>query len=376
MLNSRSKFPIGLDISDLSLKLIQLNKRGSSTDIQTIGTADIPEGIIVNGDIKNFDEAVKTVSKLLSKPKYGKVSSKSVIACLPETKTFIKLIEIEKGPNAIEKVIQSEIEKHVPFGIKEIYYDWQIINEVGAKQSILVAAVPKIISDQYIKLLNACKLTVEALEIESVSISRALLKEESPEKTPDQTNYGIIDIGAGRTSMILYSKNSILFTVSMPISGRQITEQISKILEIDLEQAEKAKLICGLDDNKAQGVIKKILSDTINDLTSKIQQSIAFYNNHFPDRGDINQILLCGGGSNIKNLDNIIHDAIGIEVQMGNTFTNLKGKQTTKKNFTEIYKLTEDFSDSSKSKSISLTQDVSLSYTTAIGLSLRNILKR
>ena len=301
-----SKYPVGLDISDLSLKLVQLQKRGAKIKIQALGRLDVPEGLIVDGEIKDTEKVVGLVKELVQKPQYGKVSSDMVVACLPETKTFIKLIKVSKTANNLNDTIETEIQKHVPMLIDEIYYDWQIIENKGSDQLILIGASPKKIVNQYTDLLDKAQLSVEALEIESTAISRSVLEEESPKIKPNGNHYAIIDMGAKRTSLVVYAKNTILFTASVPISGEKITSEISTSLEISKEQAEKAKIICGLNDEKTEKIISKILDNTIKDLNDRIKEVLEFSNNHFSQFGPVNKILLGGGGANIKGIADVI----------------------------------------------------------------------
>ncbi|MCK4554356.1 pilus assembly protein PilM [Candidatus Parcubacteria bacterium] len=220
-----------------------------------------------------------------------------------------------------------------------------------------------------------------ALEIEPISLCRSLLNEEIPKfkGQTDNKNYGIIDIGAKRTSMTIYSKNTILFTVSMPISGKDITDSIAKTLDIKTDQAEKAKIICGLDETRAQGIIKNILSEMIEELIKKIKETINFYNDHYSSREPINQILLCGGGANIKNLDKIIGQAIAIEVKPGDALINLTeerekfSKILTEKHSLEINSIKEQKKSKNQPKALSIIQDTSLTFATAIGLALRGV---
>jgi Tfp pilus assembly PilM family ATPase len=142
-ITSSSSYPIGLDISDLSLKLFQLNRSGDKIKIQAVGKYNLPRGLIEDGEIKNKAEVLKAIDQLIDKPKFGKISSKEIIACLPETKTFIKLIEVDITPNDFNETIKTEIEKHIPMSIDEIYYDWQLIKKAGGKQFVLIAAAPK-----------------------------------------------------------------------------------------------------------------------------------------------------------------------------------------------------------------------------------------
>ena len=387
LLNNNSAYPIGLDISDLSIKLVQLNKRHNKIKIQALGKLSLPQGVVAGGEIKNKTELIKAIKKIISSPLYGKVSSEEVVACLPESKTFIKLIEIQKSPNLLADIIGQEIEKHVPMVLNEIYYDWQIIEELADKYFVLIGAAPKNIINQYTEMFDEAKLSPVALEVEPTSICRCLLKEEASSQEPitfgDKTkidaslNYGIIDIGANHTCMIFYSGNAILFTASMPISGEEITAKISQALNLTKEQAEKAKIICGLDENKADGVIKNILADTLKNLIEKIKEAISFYENYFHQRGSLNQILLCGGGANIPNLEKIISKELSIEVKLADALTNLsEAKNKFDEIFTEKHtlslKLAELDSDD-KQKKLSIEQNYSTTFTTAFGLALRGI---
>jgi len=381
LFSQKSTYPIGLDISDLSLKLVQLNKIRDKITIQAMGKISLAPGIIENGEIKNQEEVIKAIQKLIANPKFGKISSEEIIACLPETKTFIKLIEVAKTPNPLSEIIESEIEKHIPMSVNEIFYDWQVVEEHSDRQQILIGAAPQDIVNQYTSLIDEAKLSTVALEIEPISLCRSLLNEEIP-KFKSQTNnknYGIIDIGAKRTSMTVYSKNTILLTVSMPISGKNITDSIAKTLDIKTNQAEKAKIICGLDETRAQGIIKNILSDMIEELIKKIKETINFYNNHYPNRGPISQILLCGGGANIKNLGKIINQAITIEIKPSDCLINLtEAREKFSKILTEKHSLETDFIKKQKkskhpAKALSITQDTSLTFATAIGLALRGV---
>lgn len=385
MILNGSAYPVGLDISDQSIKLIQLDKVRDKIKIQAIGKINLAKNVIENGEILNKSELIKSIKRLLDNPLYGKVSSREIIASLPESKTFVKLIEIEKSPNPLEEVISHEIEKHVPMAINEIYYDWQIIKEDMEKYLVLIGAAPRKIVNDYTDMLDEAKLSPMALEIEPVAICRSLLMEENPKYNTKYTttdakgNFAIIDIGANHTSMTYYSKNTILFTMSIPLSGEQVTKNIAATIEINKEQAEKAKIVCGLDTSKAQGVIKDILANLINDLEKKIKESLVFYKDHYePAHGPLSSILLCGGGANIKNLDKIINESTGIEIKLGDALTNISA---VNEKFTKILSETHILDADSlkkdnteaKEEVISISQDTSLTYATAIGLALRNI---
>ena len=276
---------------------------------------------------------------------------------MPETKAFIKVIEIpivaeEKIPDTINK----EIKNHFPFSPDEVYLDWQKIidyNLSDDKIKILTSIAHKEIVDSYTELLLDSGLKPFALEIESSAICRALLPEEInfEDKQNDlRAGTAIIDIGATRTSLVFYDSGTIQFTTSIPFSGRQITEKIAEKLKFTPKEAETAKIKCGLDDKKCQGILRKILYEDIGEMTTKIKNSLLFYHKHFKENNPIKKIILCGGGANFKNINKIIENELKIKTELANPLINIKAGD------------------------IKLPIEATLGYTTAIGLALRGVL--
>jgi type IV pilus assembly protein PilM len=368
-------FPIGLNITDESIKLIQLTKKKGKPRVLAIAKINLPPAAVVDGEIKQKEILAKALKKAWESSEFGKFTTDEVAVSLPEQKTFIKLIEIEKNPNDIANIIEAEIEKHIPFQIKDIYYDWQIVKKLPDKELILIGAAPKKLVDDYADAIEEAGLSVAAMEIESVSVCRSFFPEKNDKII---NNYALLNIGPTKTSLIIYAQGIIIFTMNMPISGKEITEKISSYLQLNDQLSEKAKSICGLTANKAQGIIKNILIDSIDSLTNKINEAIEFYQNHFPFFGAINKIILCGSEACLKDLDKIIALNTKIPAETGDITANLsscqdklfimfKEKQCQNINLIKNNKTANGDKDASAENTIT--------YATAIGLALREIFR-
>jgi cell division protein FtsA len=62
-------------------------------------------------------------------------------------------------------------------------------------------------------------------------------------------NISFIDMGFNKTSITCYSKNKIIFLNVLPIGGNHITKDISKVLKVNLYEAENLKLFFDKKDN-------------------------------------------------------------------------------------------------------------------------------
>ena len=357
MLLKTQDYPIGLDISDFSIKVVQLSKKKDKIELQSFGKIFLDKNIIENNLIKDMNAFVVKLKELLDNPKFGKISSKKVVICLPESKTFIKLITIPGDQKLNEESIQDEIKKYVPIPVEDTYYDWQVISKNKESKTVLVGVCPKVFVDQYIEALEKAKLSLIAAEIESVAISRALLKNDNTEES--QKNYGILDIGANRSSMFVSSKDSILFNVSIPISGEKITDKIAKELNVTRSKAELAKIICGVDKNKCDGLVWDKISESIKKMLERVGEVIDFHSENFFKYGNIHNIIICGGGANINGLEKEIERFTGIKSYIGDPFNNIDIISATalKKMFDE-YKLSKN--QTSNKKGFSILQNDSL----------------
>lgn len=343
---STTEIAFGLDISEKSLRLIQLARRCRQNKIQFYNEAELPSGCIVDGEIKQADAFLAALEKLIkTKRGHGRLSDE-VISVLPEDQTFMKVIEL---PLIEEKEIPEQIRKilpqHLPLAIDDVYFDWQIAAKDSSTQTVLVGASPKRIVDSYLDILSQARLIPTVLEIEAAAISRLLI-EPSKETKPQI----VIDIGASRTGLFLCENKTVKFTVSLPISGSQITKLIADTLDLDPEKAEQAKIVCGLDPAKGQGALLEIFAGTIDELASHIKQALAFYQDNFPCLQNVEKIILCGGGANFANIASVLNQKLNLAVAISQPWQNISNPDPA-----------------------FFTPGKSQSYVTALGLALRGL---
>lgn len=341
---SKPNKAFGLDISDNSLRLIQLKKSRKGTIVNAWAEVPLKPGWLVNGEVKNAKSLVATIKKFCHKPKNGKLLSREVIACLPETKTFIKLVTISPASREeIPGLLAKQIPEHIPVDPKKIYFDWQIINDRGREMDVLIGVAPKKQVEDYTNILLEAGLFPQALEIEAVAISRAI---NHVKKNGMQA---VLDFGGNRSSLIVRNAKTILFSVSIPFSGASINKVISEKLKLDAQKSEDLKMKCGLDPQKCPENLYSLLDENLKQLTTKIKSSLKFYEDHFPAAQPITKLIICGGGANLASLSEYLKKNLGVEIEKIDPLTKFKlGK-----------------------KAKPFPQGKSMSFVTALGLAMR-----
>lgn len=364
----------GLDISDLSLKIIKL---GKDLSLESMGESFIKPGIIKEGIVKNEKGLADAIKEAVAGTKGGKMKTKNVIVSLPEKKAFLQVIQMPLlSKEDLKSAVIFESENYIPLPIEEVYLDSQIIPPLHNQLSehseewrrtnvlrpdhydVLIAAIPRKIVDPYVNSLKLAGLIPTVLEIESLAIVRSLIKFEKTESP-----ILIVDLGATRTSFIIFSGHSLRFTASIPISSQGFTQSISQSMKVNLDKAEELKIKYGMETGakKKGGEVFEALIPAITDLTEQIKKYLDYYQGHAshehlaPNGKQVNKILLCGGGSNLRRLSEFLSEELKVPVEFGNPWVNILLQK--------------------KKARVLLSFEKSLSFVTAIGLALRGFEK-
>ncbi len=339
---------IGLDLSTYSIKAVEIKKRTVKPSIQAIDNAKLPEGLITEGIIKDESKLAEIIKQLLEKGR-PKFNSKYTVVSLPEEKTFIKLIDIKLPKKStedkeIDKIIKQELPRHIPVNIDEMQIDWQLMGPPNSQQA-LVAAVPLEVIKGVTESCSKAGLKIIAMEVEAQAIIRSLISEADDKKHKTKI---IIDLGANKTNIIIFDRGTIQFNRDLnSLNGQKLTKEIAKAKGVDFKAAEKIKINYPHCKNGGRQQISKIIDKFVIELSNQIMQAIDFYAEHFNRDAGQAEIVLCGGGAKLPALAEKLSRQTKKTAYVGNPLVNLDEELPRK-------------------------VDNLLSYSTAIGLALRN----
>lgn len=340
---------IGLDLSDLSIKVVKIGSDNDSEYVESYASVTLPSGCIVDGEIQQKDQVVAAIKKVLSISSPKKIKTKKAVCSLPETKAFLRIISVPKMDDGeLEEAVKWEMEANIPLPLDQVYYDWQVIPEelLGEKNRInlLVVAIARASVDQTIEVLELAGLEPVGLEIESISQARSLLLEKNEKET-----VLIVDIGDRRTSFSVTKGGVPCFTSSIPLCGQSLTDIISKALGVSFEQAEKMKISYGIGDDFKNDVLFKATKPILENFAQEIERSIDFYLTGLKYSNNIDKIIICGGGANTKGIIPYLSKKLNREIDLGSPWVNMRlGKKLP-----------------------IIEKNQSLQYSTAIGLALK-----
>lgn len=316
----------GLDVGDSFVKIVKLKKKSGFLQPVSCIERKIEPNIIRSGIIQDEVGFINAIKDALSNIRGEKIKTKYVIASLPEEKSFLQVIQMPiMKEEELKAAIVFEIENYIPLPVDQVYLDFQIINPIAGRLDhldVFIIAVEKTIIDPYVSCLKKAGLVPLALEVETQSIARALVKSET-----SLAPLILIDFGEDITNFIVFSGHSIRFTSSIPVSFRQIIGEISNELNEPI----------------------------LEELVINIKKYTDFYSEHrshehLLENKNIEKIILSGNGANLKGIDSFLSQKLNMPVELGNPWIN--------------------FSPKLKKIDLQDIQNKPLSFTAAIGLAL------
>ena len=334
----------GIDISDETLRYVQLVETKNGVGLGKYGHKEIPSGIIDAGRIIDPAGLRSILASLLKEEgvRYARVS-------LPEEQAYIIKLSLPKeGLSSVREGVELTLEEYIPIPAQEAVFDYEIIGETKDSLDLQVAAMQANVANSYLSVFAEASLFVKSLEIEAQAISRAVIPKG--EREP----YMIVDFGEHRTGIFIVANEVVSFTSTLDFGGEVLSQMIQKSFDVSKEEAEKMKKHYGLQRNLGNKEIFPVLLNGISILRDEIVKHMLYWQTHTDEQGKknspIKKIFLCGGNANIVGLPDYFSVSMKTKVEIADVWTNIKDFST------------EGVPD--------INSQEALSYVTALGLAL------
>ncbi len=256
-----------------------------------------------------------------AKDKYSGISAKDV------TSSIMQVKDVEIPDNKI--LIDIVTDKFILEDGKEVS------DPIGSLNSSFTVEAQVILADkEYTRQISNIfkKVGIEIDGFIPVTLAERNLMLDSNELTD---NIMLLDIGAGNTEIGVFEQNGFVYTNTLPLGGDTITSDISLVLNIELEEAEKLKKQYGLAlksyiDNDNEIILNTYKGDSktraiksselIEVIEARIEEIFSLVNKDIMAQGikqRINNVILTGQGiTNISKSDVAGKVALNIPVKI------------------------------------------------------------
>ena len=291
---------VGVDIGATSIKVCQLKESRRGLSLLKFGFQPLEPQTIVDRHVMNASALIESIHRTFSA---ARIRQREVALSVSGQSVISRKITVPIMTTAeLDEQIQWEAENHIPFDIKDVYVDYEILRrrpEAGQMDLLLVAAKREEIDD-YVQIAKQAKLKPFVVDIDAFTIQNVF--EYNRGLPPDQT-FAIINVGASQASINIISRGTSAFTRDIANGGNYLTEQIIKQVGVPYEQAEELKIQAAY--SQAPGTVApkvtQVIDQVCETIAGEIQRSLDFF---LATSGEdrISRVFLTGGTANLAQL--------------------------------------------------------------------------
>jgi type IV pilus assembly protein PilM len=295
---------VGIDIGTSSIKVCQLKEGRRGLALLRMGYATLNPQTVVDGQVMDAGGVVETLQRVMHD---ARIRQKECAISVSGQSVIIRKINVPMMTQAeLDEQIHWEAEQHIPFDIKDVQVDYQVLRrrpETSQMELLLVAAKRDQISD-YAQLARDAKLKPVICDIDAFTVQN--LFEFSRGLPPDHT-IALINVGASLSTLNIVSGGVSAFTREIANGGNVITDEIQKQLGVPFEQAEAYKCGGPADPNEPYRAgmvpqqVVQVIESVSDAIAAEIQRSLDFFV-ATSGEADIARIYVTGGTANLMSL--------------------------------------------------------------------------
>ena len=311
---------IGLDIGSRYLKMAQLEAVRDEYELTLFSMLPLDRDTVSDGLVLNKPRLVSSIKALCNQAgiKKGEVA----IGLSVHSSVITKVIKVPQiTEEELSLNIKYEAEQYIPFDIKEVNIDFQILGpdpeEAGMISVMLVAVKTNVIRD-YADAVEQAGLTPVIADIDCFAISNIY-----------ETNYGgsdrrpvaLVNIGACKTNISIVKNGRPVFTRDTGVGSNAHTDAIERALNITKEKAERVKLGEPLDGVKREEV-SEIIEKTSDEIYAEVYRSFEYFRSGAGEE-ELGGIVLSGGAALLSGFATLMSERLGIRVEVAEVFRKI-----------------------------------------------------
>jgi Tfp pilus assembly PilM family ATPase len=366
---------VGVDVSDESLKFIELKGAAFGITLGRFGKYNVSPGVIKDGKVKNTNELALVLKRF--KEQHG---FNAVYASLPEQHAFVFQTFIPKTVRRknIRSVIEFKLEENIPLSAAEVIFDYHLVDSGAERRgktevakdkaemkedrthkekeegetdaplksreesasfsgehtategeaasqeemyTVNVVAYRREIVEEYLQAFRDAEIRPLSFEIETQASAYAVIPRG------DAGVYMIVDFGRSQAGLSIIDGGTLGFTATLNVGGDDLNRAIIKTFSVSSGEAERMKNERGFVHSEKNKDLFEALISTMTAFKDELRKHYIYWNTHESGVGrrrHIEKIILCGGNANLPGLPEYLTASIGIPVVRADVWVNVR----------------------------------------------------
>ncbi len=250
--------------------------------------------------------------------KESKVRTRKAIFGVPGQSVFTRSRALPPVPEyKVSQIVRYEIQQQIPFSLDQIAMDYQILGRTEAGgYDVMMAAIKVDVVDKLVEVLQSSRRSIDVADVNPLAAYNWL--KHTGEFGDSGECVALIDMGAATTDIVIEREGQFRFTRPLNIGGNDITLAIGSAFKQNFTDAERLKREKGFaptGDPQTDGQGGEIIGNVLQRMVSEIVRSFAYFRS-LPGGGQVNRVILCGGGACLRNIIPYMQRQLGLEVRI------------------------------------------------------------
>ena len=325
---------VGVDIGHRLVKVAVVgHKQGSKNTLLALEHEAIPEGVVVDNEIRNVSVLIDKVQSVLYRAMPGGLSGDFVISVNWTSGVLCDRIMVKPVPKVPESelILQAAMGRS-PFDDAGNVLDYSILGRREEGIEAMIVAAKKDVLTPWINIFQALNLRLFAIDVDAFVLSNAYFasKPRSSDMEDDDEAVLLLNLGY-KKSYAAFLRNERFNSGRSIIDGsvQELQEQLSQSLSVSLDQC--GDLLMGTENKSGLDAskIKSAMEGVFEGLATKVDTALRYFSSS-DNYKKPSKLIVAGGGSNIVNLIPFLADRLSMEAVRLNPF---KSVQVDKKRF-------------------------------------------
>ncbi len=307
----RKRNVIGLDIGSGFVKVVEVDHSGDQPEVVRVAMRPLLPDAIVEGEIMDYglvSDAVQNVFQDLG------MKGAEVVTAVGGHDVIIKKIQMERVKESDARdMIRWEAEQHVPFDIKSVELDFQILdpNGDGRQMEVLLVAAKRELIDNKVGLLQDAGVEPVVIDVDAFALHNAF-----EFNYPDDQDgiVALVNIGHETTNVSVLERGVPILTRDIPFGSRKIREDLQRERGLTAEQAEDV-----VQARESATDLASFVQASADEVAIGIERASAFLMTR-EDGNSVGRIFLSGGGARIPGMSQMLSTRMNVQTEVVNPF--------------------------------------------------------
>ncbi|MFI5239647.1 MAG: type IV pilus assembly protein PilM [Gemmatimonadales bacterium] len=323
----RNKTTVGLDIGSGLIKVVVMDHARGVPELVKVAVSPLLPDAIVEGEVMDPRLVSDAIQETMER---AGAKATEVVTAVGGRDVIIKRIQTERvKEQQARELMRWEAEQHVP-DVESVELDFQVLDDeddsTPEEMSVLLVAAKRELVDAKLRILGEAGLQPRLVDVDAFALHNAF-ELNHPEAMRGAV--ALINVGNEITNVNVLDNGVPILTRDLAVGTRRFQEDLQRHHGLSADDAER--MVRGYDRNPQ---LDAVLEARGEEIAVGVERAAAFLAASARGAPQVRAIYICGGGSRVPGLADVLGQRLHIKVEYANPLANLHVRDGALSGFT------------------------------------------